>query len=242
MQIKINEKILSIPPYISTHWSRVATLHTKGNSLTVTLVDGETIHISGLQTDTIEMIFNYHAAYLQNSVSPSAPTSTPTSLQNKMDAINGLLDQLGNPPIRLAFGTLDGLNTAMQHNPSQANAPDLPSELLQKISAISKIVAPEEELYLKAEPSCNCFYCQIARAINSATHQIEEPHGEIQEEEVKEEELQFQQWTIMQTGDKLFSVTNRLDNHEKYSVYLGQPVGCTCGKQGCEHILAVLKS
>ena len=47
---------------------------------------------------------------------------------------------------------------------------------------------------------------------------------------------------ITQTGDKLFTVVNKLDPQENYHVYLGHPVGCTCGKQGCEHILVVLKS
>ena len=43
-------------------------------------------------------------------------------------------------------------------------------------------------------------------------------------------------------NDKLFTVINKLDQQEKYNVFLGEPVGCTCGKQGCEHMLAVLKS
>jgi hypothetical protein len=141
------------------------------------------------------------------------------------------------PSIRFAFGTsLDGLGGMMQHNPNQANAPDLPPEILQKIGAISKILSPSDEVDLpKAETGCNCFYCQIARALNPATSVLEEP-------EVTAEELNFQQWTITQTGDKLYMVVNRLDDHEKYNVYLGQPIGCTCGKEGCEHILAVLKS
>ena len=105
--------------------------------------------------------------------------------------------------------------------------------------AIAKIISPSEELLLpKSEPGCNCFFCQIARALNpelSSSHTTDEPA-------IADEELQFQQWDIKQTGEKLYSVINRLDEHEKYNVYLGHPIGCTCGKQGCEHILAVLKS
>ena len=62
------------------------------------------------------------------------------------------------------------------------------------------------------------------------------------EEDVRDDELQFEQWSISSAGDKLYNVVNRLDEQEKYRVYLGHPVGCTCGREGCEHILAVLKS
>ena len=58
----------------------------------------------------------------------------------------------------------------MQHNPSQADAPDIPPDILQKIGAITKIIAPtEEQVFLpKAEPNCNCFHCQIARSVESS--------------------------------------------------------------------------
>lgn len=236
MQIKINEKILSIPPYISTSWSHIAALHMQGSILVITMDDGNTIHITNLSKETIELIFNYHATYLEKenlNMSHLSSFLNPT----KKDSIQNLMDQMNEPTIRLAFGSLEGMNGVMQHNSQQANSPDLPTELLQKISAITKIIAPiEETTNLKAEPDCNCFYCQIARAVNPPLNE-KNPH-----EEVNDEELQFQQWAITQIGDHLFSVTNRLDDHEKYNVYLGQPVGCTCGKSGCEHILAVLKS
>jgi hypothetical protein len=231
MAIKITDKILSIPPYISTSWSRIAALHMKGGVLAITLVDGDTLHIPNLNNETIHLIFQYHAVYLEKE-----QTTHPTSDQSK---IKGILEQ-GEPSIRLAFGSsLEGLGNMMQHNPTQADSPDLPPEILQKIGTIAKVLGPTDELLLpKAEPGCNCFHCQIARVLNPTSSQ----HPVVEESEVTPEELQFQQWTITQTGDKLFSVVNRLDEHEKYSVYLGHPVGCTCGKQGCEHILAVLKS
>ena len=47
--------------------------------------------------------------------------------------------------------------------------------------------------------------------------------------------------SYIQTDEKMFTVTNRLDKNEKFNVYLGKPIGCTCGKEGCEHILAVLR-
>ena len=232
MSIKITEKILSIPPYLSTSWSRIAALHIKGGVLAITLVDGDTINIPNLDSETIQLIFQHHAIFLDKD------TPSPTS-NFDIAKIKGMMDQ-GEPSIRFAFGTsMEGLGSMMQHNPAQSDAPDLPPDILQKIGAISKIIAPQDEQSIlpKAEPNCNCFHCQIARALNPSSAADEHLGPEI-----NPEELQFQQWTITQTGDKLYSVVNRLDDHEKYSVFLGEPVGCTCGKPGCEHILAVLKS
>lgn len=241
MQIKVNEKILSIPPHISTSWSSIVALHMKGNVLVITLKDETIINIPSLTPETIELIFNYHAAYLERAYFDS---SISQQIQfTKDESLNELIEQSGST-LRLGFGAGNGMNinNAMQHNPAQANAPDLPPEILQKISAISKILSPEETILPKAEPACNCFHCQIARAINPTQTATTSSIDLEQEEEIKEEELHFQQWNIAQTGEKLFAVTNRLDDREKYSVYLGQPIGCTCGKQGCEHIVAVLKT
>ena len=231
MAIKITEKILSIPPYISTSWSRIAALHMKGEVLAITLIEGETLHIPNLDEETIHLIFQYHAVYLETQQLKNPPSPDLSKLKEIMEQ--------GEPSIRLAFGSsIDGIGGMMQHNPNQANAPDLPPEILQKIGAIAKIISPSEELqFPKSEVGCNCFFCQIARALNpDSAPQISN------ETIIPDEELQFQQWDIRQTGEKLYSVVNRLDEYEKYSVYLGHPLGCTCGKQGCEHILAVLKS
>ncbi len=226
MGIKITDKILSISPYISTHWEQVATLQTNGRILVVAFHDGNKVEIPNLDTDTIHLIFHYHTLYLEQE-----------EMENKIkDSLP--FKGLEEGSIRLALGTsFDGVSNMMQHNPAQANSPDLPPEILSKIGAIAKIIAPADEALPYAELNCNCFFCQIAREFHSPV-----AISEIGEEEVKEEELQFQQWAISQTGDNLFCVVNRLDNFEKYNVFLGEPVGCTCGKEGCEHILAVLKS
>ncbi len=234
MSKKINDKILSIPPYISTSWSRVAALHMKGSTLAITLVDGDTIQIPNLDAEHITLIFQYHSMYLEQGLSCSSHPSN-----QELSKLTGMMEQIDEPAIRLAFGSpLEGLGTMMQHNPNQADAPNLPPDILQKISAIAKIVGPPDEILMpKAETGCNCFYCQIARVLDP----VIEAQVEVQDE-ISEKELQFQQWTITQTGEQLYAVTNRLDEHEKYNVFLGHPVGCTCGKSGCEHILAVLKS
>lgn len=236
MSIKITDKVLSIPPYISTSWTHISAIHMKAGVLAVTLLDGDTLHIPNLTTEEINLIFQCHAAFLEKEFIPLSSTDS-AKMNLELMKLKGLVDQ-GEPSIRFAFGTPDGIGNMLQHNAEQANAPDLPPDVLQKIVAISKIIAPPEELALpKAEQNCNCFYCQIARVINP---NVEMSSSE--ELDVNEDELQFQQWSIIQTGDKLFTVVNRLDTHEKYNVFLGQPIGCTCGKDGCEHILAVLKS
>lgn len=131
------------------------------------------------------------------------------------------------------------MGAALQHDPTQAKSPDLPQEILSKISTITKMLDMDASAELpKPEKDCNCFHCQIARAISSGSNSNDEE----KEEEVSDEELKFREWDIVSSGDKLYTVTNPLDNAEQYSVYLGDPVGCTCGNPKCEHIKAVLST
>lgn len=241
--MKINNKILSIPPHISTCWSHISALHMKGMTLIVNLLDGEAIEIPNLDVSTIETIFNTHADFIERH-----PSDAPQL--NMMHPFAGNLQtQPLEAPFRLTINTLDELGSVLHHNPSQANTPTIPKEILEKIILVTKIIAPEDITLPKAEPHCNCTHCQIARALGQA----EEPPLEVaalapkqkgleKEEVISDKDLKFQQWEIQPSGSQLYTVINRLDPHEKYSVYLGEPVGCTCGKAGCEHIISVLKS
>lgn len=235
--MKINDKIISLPPYISTSWSHVKALHMKENNLIISLTNEEVITIPNLNLETIELIFVAHTAYLERE----AQTHThpqPNKIMHQSFIVTDPADML-----KMGMNSMEGIASIMQHNPSQAHLPDLPREVIQKIGAIVKVMAPEELAnFPKPEPHCNCPHCQIGKAIHGARPEEKKEEETIVEEEVKDEELKFQQWNIEQTGEKLYTVTNKLDNLEKYSVYLGEPVGCTCGKQGCEHILAVLNS
>lgn len=235
--MKINSKILNIPPFISTSWDKIASLHMKGPTLAVVLSSGETILVPGLAPSTVELIFAAHANYLETE---EAKPQMPQQMQSGnlfMQAFAG--GEEGDLPVRFGFSSLDGMGGALQHDPSQSEAPPLPDEVLSKIAAISKIVASDESVtFPKAHPGCNCMHCQICRAIDGETA---DAAIEV-EPEVLPEELRFQDWEIAQVGDKLYEVVNPLDRQEKYNVYLGDPVGCTCGNPGCEHILAVLKS
>ena len=231
--MKINEKILSIPPFISTGWQNIVSLHDSNGKLMITLKEGHSISISDLPQEIIKDVFKFHTLHLDqentvnNMLSKKLPPFGPVSAGNVQFPILGFNDGLGN---------------AMQHNPAQADAPDIPLPILQKIGAIAKIVAPETTSELpQAEPGCNCMHCQIARTINNSI-ELEEATSFIKHEEaVQEKELSFQQWEVRSETDKMYSVINKLDAIERYNVYL-DPIGCTCGNHGCEHIIAVLKS
>lgn len=240
--MKINNKVLSIPPYVSTSWNNIRALRMKGMALVVVLQDGENIEIPGLKPEIVGLIFSTHASSLEGGNAPPQIPQTNPFAQAMMQARPS---PLGEAPFKLSFASMDEFGSMLQHNPQQAHAPELPKEILSKIAQITKIVAPEDaQLLPKAEPHCNCMHCQIARAVNqeNTVTAVEEPKAAQVEEEVKDDELQFQQWEIQQIGDNLFSVTNKLDRFEIYNVHIGKPIGCTCGKEGCEHIVAVLKS
>lgn len=240
--MKINPKYLSIPPYISASWDNISALHMQGTTLVINTVDGNDIEIPDLKPEILEAIFAAHANYLESYLLKDSEASSVPPIMKRMPQLFSSNDE-SDQALRLSFGAFDSLGTMMQHNSAQANGPNLPKEVLNKISAIAKIISPEEAEGLpKPELHCNCVHCQIARAIHEGLHTELQQQPILEEEIVSEKDLSFQQWDISQTGDQLYSVVNRLDTEEKYSVYLGHPVGCTCGKSGCEHILAVLKT
>lgn len=240
--MKINNKVLSIPPYISTSWDRILSLHMQGNVLVIALCHGETVSIPALPSDTIETIFAIHAAYLEEESPKPQNTVAHAGMPPFLQAAMLASEQAPESTFRFGLTSMDGLTSVMQHDPSQSNAPDLPVEIIEKISAVANIVAPDEMVaMLPAKNDCNCPHCQITRAITGQPKHAEtETHSE--EETVSPSDLHFEEWVIEQTSPNLYNVTNKLDVTERYNVFLGNPVGCTCGKEGCEHILAVLKS
>lgn len=243
--MKITPKLLSIPPYISTSWRNIIALHVRNEELIISLSDGEVIKIPGLSTDTINSIFLAHSSYIEHEAQLEAqqrensPTNMqpPPFIQALMAADNHNLGQM-----RVGFTSFDEAGLIMQHNPAQADAPDIPFEILQKIAAIAKILAPESgDLIPQAEPNCNCMHCQLSRAIHGGDT-IESMDHTIQHRAPADKEVPFEPWEVKQTEDKLFQVTNKQDPSEHYNVFLGDPIGCTCGVNGCAHILAVLRS
>ncbi len=236
--MKITDKIFHIPPFISTTWCQIKSIHMKEHLLIVTIKNDDIIPIPGLVPEVVENIFNLYSTHLENEIHSETSTRIFTS-QFQLGS-----EGLTELPIRFGLNAPDGIGASLQHNSAQMDAPDLPKNILQKISSIGKIISEEDIQSLpKAEPHCNCMHCQIVRAIRENVILDTQPINQIIEEPiVSDEELSFRQWDIIHSGDNLYSVVNRLDSNEKYSVYLGHPVGCTCGNLGCEHIVAVLKS
>lgn len=222
--MKIDDTLLSIPPYISVTWSHVVSLHTMQEDgklhLVIDLVQGSRVVLPPLPDAVLDKIFEIHSSFSQTQ-----HTHKP---EEKIEEFVF--------PLKIGSESIEGMGNMMQHNPEQASAPDLPPPLLEKISHIAKAMGMmDSQLLPKPEPHCNCPHCQIARAMEQK-EQIET------DEEVSPEDLRFHEWDIEQKGKELYLVSNPLDHSEQYTVFLGSPVGCNCGKENCEHIKAVLKS
>ncbi len=242
--MKINPKILSIPPYISTSWKNIASLHIENQSsmiiLVVTLLSGARIEVPHLDQAMMEAVFAAHARFLEHEERPQANKLPPKS---PIGFLTGQEQQILSMELPIKGGVMNMENFGMllQHNPQQADSLDLPPDILEKITQLSKTLGIDDPNAIpKAEPHCNCMRCQIARAMQKG---IEGDGEQSQQEEiVRDEELKFRTWDVAETGDKLYLVSNPIDQKEHYNVYLGDPVGCTCGQTHCEHIRAVLNT
>lgn len=218
--MKITPNILSIPPYLSTSWDNILSMHAQKQDaalqLTVILKDGTKTAVPNLDEASVRAIFEAHTHYAEN------PKNQPeTSLMSF--------------PLKLDGSLVEHFASSLQHNQELANLPPLPEEVLKKITAFAQSMGTEDFSALsKPEPHCNCVYCQVARALTG----LEEEEEEL----VLDEDLRFKEWEIEQTSEKLYSLTNPLDTAEHYNVFLGNPIGCTCGKKNCEHIRAVLST
>ena len=250
--MKINPKILSIPPYISTSWKNIASLHVENYPenypptlvLVVTLLSGVRIEVPHLEQVMIEGIFAAHTRYLEQEERPPQKISHPSPINFPPINISGEQAQILSLglPLQNAIVGMDHLGSLLQHNPEQADSPDLPSDVLQKIAQLSKTMGIDDPNAVpKPEPHCNCVHCQIARALQGGVAHVESIKEE-PEEIVTDEELKFRTWDVVQTGENLYTVTNPMDTQEHYDVYLGNPVGCTCGENHCEHIRTVLNT
>lgn len=230
--MKVNASFINVPPYLSTHWSQVASIYQKDSALFFQLKNGEQVSIPDLSNEAIDSIFTAHAAYLTKEPGRMGSLQKQEALDPSFKVSFSSLDQAG-----AAFGM------ALQHDPSQKDAPDLPEELLSKIKEVGNTIFQGQLGQIeqidgpKPEHGCNCPFCQIARVINPLNS-----HENDDDDEVLDDDLKFDEWKIEQVDENLYNVTNKLDTFESYRVFLGEPVGCNCGKSGCDHILAVLKS
>ena len=159
MKVKMSEKVISIPPYLSTTWDNVQSLHLgEGDILEFSLVDGSLVKVPGLDGETIQAIFDMHVKVSEKggSMGPVVPGSASPG--------NHVFDI----PMGMDLSGLEGIGSMMQHNPDQSNSPDLPPEVLKKVAGIAGVIG-EDEMVAVPQPvsGCNCFYCQIVRAIHS---------------------------------------------------------------------------
>lgn len=251
--MKINEQILSIPPYISTSWHYVASIKMKGRFISLTLTDGDAINIPNLSDENIDLIYKMHTQHIETTsfqdLASKKNNSEPEKKQLSILSKAFLEKESQNSfPFKFGFSAFDGMNAIAEHNPLEMDAPDLPPPLLEKLAQVANIIAPEDAALMAGDvANCNCFHCQITRAINQNLNQTIEEHleaikDEIEEEIVSEKDLTFNQWDVLPDGEQLFTVINKLDIQEQYKVFLGSPVGCNCGQPHCEHIIAALKT
>ncbi len=109
--MKINSKMLSIPPYISTSWENVLSLQLEeltGN-LIISLQNGGKVSIPHLSGETIEEAFNAHAEFIEHS------TKKVESSMNS--GMSFSLTPGGINP--------EHFRPVMQHDSNQKNSPDL---------------------------------------------------------------------------------------------------------------------
>lgn len=239
--MKLSPKIFSIPPYISTRWEYVLSLRVSDDMLFVTLKDGTTCSIPHLQKEIIDQIFSYHAEAAE------AANHQKEDIEPLVESMRSGFKELVNMLSKLGANALSSLGKALEHDPANSNLPDLPPDMVKKVQMLLSIIPKEDILAMpEGEPGCHCMYCQINRILRDAilAQETETPDilAEEETESVEEKDLEFSEWIVEPLQDKLYKVTNKLDPKEEYRVYLGDPIGCTCGKPHCEHVLAVLRS
>lgn len=232
--MKINAKVLSIPPYISTSWDNVFSLQTDpiSNQLIIQLKSGMRVAIPDLSKEVTLQIFTAHAEFIDGV----------NRLQNIKENIGSILN-IGMNPLQIGTEGFDQITGIMQHDPSQKDAPEIPKEILDKIAELIKGFGLDLKTFHlpEGEPHCSCPFCQVSKALHQTLEVSEGKESDI-ENEVADTDLHFREWDIKQVAEKLYTVTNPFDQKEQYQVFLGKPIGCTCGETNCKHIVAVLSS
>ena len=200
---KINPKILSIPPYISTSWKNINNLYVKdveqSKVLVISLQNSVEIEIPNLDEHAIEEIFKSHSSYIDEQDN----LETKHSKIAKPQSDNNLGISLGLP---LQFGggeTLSNMASFLDHNPSLSDSPPMPKEILDKITQIIDTLGIniDNQFIQKPEPHCNCPYCQVARAFAPKTEE-KHPPGDEEEYQISDDDLKFREWDITQKETK----------------------------------------
>lgn len=237
--MKITPKIFSVPPYISTRWEFILSLRVKEHDLLVTLKDGIVCTVPNLPQETIDQIFEFHVN------SEEAVDQERENLQPLLESMRSGFKELMQMLSKLGANAIGSIGKALEHDPNNAKLPDLPSDMVKKVQMLLNIIPKNDILAMPVGiEGCHCMYCQINRILRRAISNEENgtPDVMADSEPVEEKELQFSEWVVESTGEKLYKVSNKFNHSEEYRVFLGDPIGCTCGKPHCEHVLAVLRS
>jgi hypothetical protein len=249
--MKINQRVLHIPPHISCKWSEIASLGVENidgqDLLFVHLLSGTRAQVPNLTQDQIDLIFKMHVQHLEESADEEErfknvkeiPFFSNLFQPPPMDA--NVATSFG-APISFHLDANDPGSLFQGHNPQFSNSPPLPKEILDKITLIAKAIGGDMVKEVEPVELCNCFFCQIARALKNERVEEKKPHipknlpkdllrGGIDPE-----------WMVEEVGPHMFKVTSRDEPGVLYQVYLGEPLGCSCGSNRCQHIIAALKT
>ena len=148
--MKINSQVLSIPPFISTSWKNINSLLVDQNgSLIIILHSNARILIPSLEKSIINVIFDAHAKHLEQEARENLGKNN--------------LNSFSVPLMKIGGEGIESLNNVMQHNPAQANAPDLPTEILSKLSTI---ILPTQNILSSGTPSRFKFSSSYLEVVN----------------------------------------------------------------------------
>ncbi|MBI5273855.1 MAG: hypothetical protein HY860_02240 [Chlamydiales bacterium] len=227
--MKINSKILSIPPYISSSWDNITSLHLGSKEekkvLIILLKNGTTLEIPHLDHASIVQIFAAHGDYLESSKKATVKGDVFSSMN------------LGFP-LPIDPEMMGHLSDVIQ-DPTKLQRIEIPPEALGKFVDFLKAMGLDEKLIMpEGDFPSDSVFAQFKKLLSGEP----EVKKEELEEVVSDADLHFKEWDIQQTGDKLYKVINPLDRAEEYQVFLGDTLGCTCGHNDCEHLKAVLRS
>ncbi|MCB1213248.1 MAG: hypothetical protein KDK40_03020 [Chlamydiia bacterium] len=259
----INEKCLVIPPYISTGWAQVESLSMANDDLLIHLKNGHIVRIPKVDAETIQESFEAHARYLAKHDEPVKAPSAPNDILSSFQGLTGQFTEMMESFLSampeggsVKFGPIpmsgiENIAHLFQHDQSLSLAPDVPLESLEQMAKFLQEFgenSPLPELLGKPEPHCNCPHCQVCRFIHhgeegrqksdSSPTILNNPQEDLEDES----DPLLRKWSVISIGDQIFRVISRENPSERYQVFLGERVGCTCGDEGCEHLIAVLRS
>lgn len=205
--------------------------------------------IPNLPSSMQELLFSCHIEAIERTQKTDhhSPVLRQEDLHAILNAVQTGIKEIMALILKLGSSAISSVGKVLEHDPNNSHLPPIAEEMKKKILLLLNVV-PKEDILAMPTPvlGCNCMYCQINRTLREGIgiHEsdLEENRDQENDDTVDEKDLEFSEWNVTPISEKLFLVRNKLDEHEEYRVFLGNPIGCTCGKANCEHIVAVLRS